>query len=98
MYIVTTFQQHLQSCTVNRYVTNDHGYVCRNHIPILSSFMTYHRVCNKSNTTGAMCDAGTAYPSGASEFTPVFSGVRVARSLVVCVVFCRLLFILFLLG
>jgi hypothetical protein len=32
------------------------------------------------------------------EHTPVFSGVRVARSLVVCVVFCRLLFILFLLG
>jgi hypothetical protein len=29
--------------------------------------------------------AGTAYPSGAHEFTPVFSGVRVTRSLVLCV-------------
>jgi hypothetical protein len=37
------------------------------------------------------CGAGTAYPSGAHEFThptsPVFSGVRVTRSLVFCVCF-----------
>jgi hypothetical protein len=32
-------------------------------------------------------------PSGAPEFTPNFSGVRVARSLVFCVMFCRLLFV-----
>jgi hypothetical protein len=31
--------------------------------------------------------AGTAYPSGAPQFTPGFSGVRVARSLVLCVCF-----------
>jgi hypothetical protein len=31
--------------------------------------------------------AGTAYPSGAPEFTPGFSGVRVTRSLVLCVCF-----------
>ena len=31
--------------------------------------------------------AGTAYPSGAPEFTPVFSGVRVTRSLVLYVCF-----------
>jgi len=29
----------------------------------------------------------TAYPSGAPEFTAVFSGVRVTRSLVLCVMF-----------
>ena len=29
------------------------------------------------------------YQSRAPEFTPEFSGVRVARSLVFCVVFCR---------
>jgi len=29
--------------------------------------------------------AGTAYPSGAPEFTSGFSGVRVTRSLVLCV-------------
>jgi hypothetical protein len=30
---------------------------------------TYHRVCNKSSKTGATNGAGTAYPSGAPEFT-----------------------------
>jgi hypothetical protein len=35
-------------------------------------YMTYHR--------GATSGAGTAYPSKAPEFTPVFSGVRVSRS------------------
>jgi len=35
-----------------------------------SSFMTYHRVCNKINTTGVTSGAGAAYPSGAPEFTP----------------------------
>ena len=34
---------------------------------ILSSFMTYHRVCNWINTTGVSSGAGTAYPSGAPE-------------------------------
>jgi hypothetical protein len=35
----------------------------------------------------ATSGAGTAYPSGASEVTPCFSGVRVTRSLVFCVIF-----------
>jgi hypothetical protein len=35
------------------------------------------------------CGAGTGNPSGEHEFTLVFSGVRVARSLVFCVVICR---------
>ena len=43
--------------------------------------------CNKSNTTGATCGAGTAYPSRSLEFTHGFSAVRVARSLVFCVIF-----------
>ena len=38
--------------------------------------------------------AGVANPSGAHDFTPVFSGVRVARSLVLCEMFCRSLFVL----
>jgi hypothetical protein len=37
---------------------------------------------------------GTAYPSRAPEFTPVFSGIGVAQSLFYCVVFCRWLFVL----
>ena len=40
--------------------------------PILASFMTYHRVNNQSNTTGATCGAGTAYPPGTPDFTPGF--------------------------
>ena len=43
--------------------------------------------------TGVTRVAETTYPSGAPEFTPVFSGVRVAQCLVVCVVFCRSLFV-----
>ena len=39
-------------------------------------------------TTGATSGAGTAYPSGIPEFTLRFSGVRVAQSLVFCLVFC----------
>jgi hypothetical protein len=49
----------LRSCSVRR-----------NHNPVLSSFMTYHRVCNKSNRTGATRGTGTTYPSGAHEFVP----------------------------
>jgi hypothetical protein len=61
---------------------------CHRHFPVLSSFMTYQRVCNQINTTGANSGAGTVYPSGASEgVNPIFSGVRVSRSLVLCVCF-----------
>ena len=49
--------------------------------------MTYHRACNQINTTGVTSGAGPAYPSGAPEFTRVFSGIRVTRSLVLCVCF-----------
>jgi hypothetical protein len=51
------------------------------------SFMTYHRVCNYINTTGSTSGAGIAYPSGASEFTSICSGVGVTRSVVLCVCF-----------
>ena len=43
-----------------------------------------------ASLTGATCR--TADHSGAPEFTPCFSWVRVARSLVFCVVFWRSLF------
>ena len=54
--------------------------------------MTYHWVCNNSNTTGATCGAGTAYPSGAPDCNIVFSRVCAAQSVVFCVMFCRSLF------
>ena len=52
--------------------------------------MTYHQVCNYISTTGVTSGKGTAYPSGAPVFTPGFSGVRVTRSLVLCVCFVHL--------
>ena len=63
---------------------------------LLYLFMKYHRVSNKStsNTADAISGAGTVYTSGAPEFTPVFSGVRVAQSLIFCVVFFRLMLFL----
>ena len=42
------------------------------HFPVISSLMTYHRVCNQINTTDVTSEAGTAYHSGAPEFTPGF--------------------------
>ena len=59
--------------------------------------MTYHLVCNKSNTTGATSGAGTAYPKRRSS-SLVFNGARVDRSLVFYVVFRVSLFVTFLLS
>jgi hypothetical protein len=61
--------------------------------PFLTILMTYHRVCNKRNTTGATCEAGTAYPSGGPDLLSVLSRVRIVRSLVFCVRFCRSMFV-----
>lgn len=38
--------------------------VCRNHNLVLSSFMTYHQICDKSSTMDATSLEGTAYHSG----------------------------------
>ena len=62
-------------------------------IRTLPLFMTYHWVCNKSNTTGARCGSGTGILPEYQSSLPIFSGVPVARSLVFCVVFCRSLFV-----
>jgi len=66
-------------------------FVCRNHDPVLSSFMTYHWVWYQSNTTGATRGTGTAYPFGTPEFIPVSVGLV----LVFLVMFCRSFFCLF---
>ena len=50
---------------------NDNGYIHK-HFPVVSSFMTYHRVCNYINTTDVPSGEGTANPSGAHDFTPGF--------------------------
>jgi hypothetical protein len=46
--------------------------LCHKHFPVLSSFMTYNRVCNYIYTTSSTSGAGTVYPSGTLEFTPGF--------------------------
>jgi hypothetical protein len=62
-----------------------------------SLLRTYHRVSDKSNTTGATRGAGIDYPSGASKFSFGFNEVRVVRSLVFGVIcFISLFFHFFL--
>jgi hypothetical protein len=69
-------------------------FTCRKHVTVLSSFMTYHRVYNKGDTTGVISERELlTLPENLSS-PPVFCGVRVARSLVLCVMFCRSLFVL----
>jgi hypothetical protein len=53
--------------------------VCHNYNPVRSSFMTNHRVCNKSNTMDAISGAGTAYPSWAPEFTNTRDELHLVR-------------------
>ena len=63
---------------VDRYrirYTYDHRYVLLVVITIRSfpySWLIYHRVRSKSNTTCVICGAGTAYPSGTHEYAPGF--------------------------
>ena len=67
-------------------VTNDHEYVpCV--VIIIRSFhhSWHHRASSKNNSTGATSGTGLVNPSGAPESIPYFSGVRVTRSLVLCV-------------
>ena len=40
-----------------------------------SSYITYHRVCDNSDTTGATYGTETACHSSVSEFTPAYSKV-----------------------
>ena len=55
------------------------------HNPVVSSFMTYHQVCNQSDTMGSTNGTGAAYLSGTHEFTlPIFSQVHVTRSSFLC--------------
>jgi hypothetical protein len=45
----------LYTSAIQKYIVNNNN---SNNHAAFSSFMTYH-VCNKSNTTGAICGAGT---------------------------------------
>jgi hypothetical protein len=60
----------------------------------LSSFMTYHRVWNKSNTTSVNSGAGTAYHSKAHELTDCFWWGS-CFFILFCVVFSRFVILLY---
>ena len=65
----------------------DYGYVQLAALPglfLIHSLSPY--ICNQRNMTGAISGTRTAYPFGIHGFAPGFSGARVARSLVLCVV------------
>ena len=64
----------------------------------ITSFMTCHHVCNKSNLTGITSQAGTAYPSEAHDFILVFCEIRIAQFFVLSVMLCRSLYVPFLLA
>ena len=60
----------------------------------------YHMMFASFNSymTSATCGAGNANPCEAHEFTPAFSGARVSRSSVFCIMFYRSLLVLFRFG
>jgi hypothetical protein len=61
--------------------------VCRDHSPVLFSFMTCHRISNNSSITGATSGASTAYPPNAHDFIPDFVWGSHSSIFFFCVVF-----------
>jgi hypothetical protein len=59
---------------------------CREHFPVLSSFMTYHRFVTRLTRQLPLVDRN-CLPFRGTWVHPGFSGVRVTRSLVLCVCF-----------
>ena len=57
------------------------------HFSVLSSFMTYHRVCNQSTRRVALVERELLNLPEHMSSHPVFRGVRITRSLVLCVCF-----------
>ena len=76
--------------------TNDHRHVCRYHNSFLSSFITYHRVCNKSNTMCVTSGAGFPYYYGTHQFTSSFQWGSCRSAFRCRFVFCTSVFAVFL--
>ena len=60
---------------------------CRKHFPVLSSFMTYHRVVTRLARSVPLVEQELLTLQEHLSSPPVFSGVRVTRSLVLCICF-----------
>ena len=67
--------------------------MCGNNNHVLSSWMTYHRMCNKRKKVPRVEQELLTLPGHLSSL-PNCSGVRVARSLGFCIILCRSLFVL----
>ena len=75
-------------------------YFCPYHFPVLSSFMTYHRVVTRLTRRVPLVEQELLTLSEHLSSPPVFSGVRVTRSLVLyvcfvdrCLFFCTFTFV-----
>jgi hypothetical protein len=71
-----------------------HYTTLRKHFPVLSSFMTYYRFENRVTRRVQLVEQELLTLPELPSSPHVFSGVRVSRSLVFCVMFCRSLFVL----
>ena len=92
--MVVTLSMHLNFLVVISTTIYVYYYPCNKCPRICSPFMTYQRVCYQIITTGATNGVGTAYPSGASGFTPGFQwGPSYTVFSFMCM-FCRSLFVI----
>jgi len=67
---------------------------CFNHITVLSSFMTYNRVLIRVTLWVPLVEHKLLTPLEHLSSPQDFSGVRVSRSLILCLIFCRSLLVL----
>jgi hypothetical protein len=87
--LLTLFQNHVVCAKLDIYVFGPHIelYQQLTHLLYILIFKIFDCICDfNSNTTGVK-----VYP-------PLFCGVPAAQSLVFCVVFCRSLFVLLIIG
>jgi hypothetical protein len=57
-------------------------------------FHDISRIYNKSNTTGATGETGTACPPGTLKFSPLLAEFVLLYLKVFCVLFCKLMFVI----
>lgn len=69
--------------------------VSRKDYPVVSTFMIYHRICNKIITTSAIHVVLSTFSFGAHEFTLGLCRICVAQPLVLFIAFCSSLLVLF---
>ena len=69
-------------------------YACRKDSMVLSSLTTYYRTYYQINSASATNGTGTAYTSGAPEFTPGFQWDSCYSIFSFICMFCRSLFVL----